>query len=110
MKIWRWVLMAALATALLTGCGILQPSLTVINNSSHTITKVRLTPSAASEYLIDVYIPTGGGKYVVESVWAGTYVLHAEDAGGGYWERPNYVMQRGIDYAWPLYNGDRKPF
>jgi len=106
-KIWRWVLTAALATALLTGCGMLQASLTVLNNSSSfTIDEVRLTPSAASEYLIDVNIPPSG-THVVESVWAGTYDLHAVDSAGGRWERQDYVMQRGIDYAWSLDDADR---
>lgn len=102
--------MAALATALLTGCGILQPSLTVINNSSYTITQLSLTnQSSASIVEPDDVNILSGSTYVIESVWAGTYVLYAEDA-EGYWERPDFVLQRGRDSAWTLYNGDRKPF
>ena len=106
MKTVRWTIAALLVLAALTGCSLFQKraTLAIVNDSSHDITVVNISPeddtSWGEDYLAGTLV--SGGTDYFEDIRAGTYDLRARDASANEWTFYGAVLEPDEVWTWTL--------
>jgi hypothetical protein len=95
----RWILTASVSLIVLAlvGCGALNPSLIVVNNTGEDLCTV--TASGGSNLLTE-HLATGASATI--DMKPGTYDLHAETCSGVITDMPAQVLESGAEFTWTL--------